>query len=283
MRVHRALRAVLLMADWPAVPQAAPAAKVGPIDLSATGIWAMVQRNRDVYWKTWKTNFLPPLLEPFLYLVAFGYGLGAFVATFDGVPTRQFVAPGILAITIMQGAFFETTYNSFVRMWFQKTWDAITATPLTIDDVLVGELVWAALKAALNATLMAAVILAFGLFPWTFLVVAPVVGFVGGLLFAGLGLMVSAKVKAIDGFSFAIYLFITPMMLLAGTFYPIDRYPVVVQQVAYAFPLTNLVHVLRVAAYESDPDVWLNLVYLVAGALLFPMIAVRWMKKKLIV
>ena len=99
-------------------------------DLQARGVWAMVQRNRDVYRKTWKTNFLPPLLEPLLFIVALGYGLGVFVQQVEGVRYPVFIAPAILCITMMQTAFFETTYGSYIRMWFQKTWDAITATPL---------------------------------------------------------------------------------------------------------------------------------------------------------
>lgn len=263
-------------------PGLAGSARGRRYDVAPASVWAMVQRNRDVYWKTWKTNFIPPLVEPFLYLLAFGFGLGAFVRTLGGVSTAQFVAPGILAITIMQGAFFETTYNSFVRMYFQKTWDAITATPLSLDDVLVGELVWAALKSALNATLMAFVIAGFGLIPPLVLLTIPLIAFVGGLLFAGLGLMVSSRVKAIDGFSFAIYLFITPMMLLGGTFYPLDAWPAVAQRIAYALPLTNLVLVLRSVTYLHDPHAWLSLLYLVAGAVVFPLVAVRWMKRKLV-
>lgn len=261
----------------------APKPVATPLDVSTAGVWAMTQRNRDVYLKTWKTNFIPPLLEPFLYLLSFGFGLGAFLQTLDGVKTAQFVAPGILAITIMQGAFFETTYNSFVRMYFQKTWEAITATPLTLDDVLVGELVWAAVKAAINATLMSIVIAGFGLLPWALLPFVPILAFVGGMMFAGLGLMVSAKVKGIDGFSFAIYLFITPMMLLAGTFYPLDRWPVAAQQAAQFLPLTHIVTLARAIAYKHEAVPLVSIVYLVAGALVFPALAVRWMKRKLIV
>src|SRR5688572_20335500 len=134
-------------------------------DVSLRGVGAMVQRNRDVYLKTWKTNFLPPLLEPLLYIVALGYGLGRFVEEVDGVSYARFIAPSILCITMMQSAFFETSYGSFVRMYFQRTWEAVTATPLSLDDVVVGELVWAGLKSTINTALMSLVVVALGLVP----------------------------------------------------------------------------------------------------------------------
>jgi len=264
------------------VPKSAKGPRT-PLDLRPGMAWAMASRNRDVYLKTWKTNFLPPLLEPLLYLLSIGYGVGAFIQTIGGVPYAQFVAPAILGITIMQGAFFETTYNSFVRMYFQKTWDAVTATPLTLDDVLVGELLWAAIKSAINAAIMACVVAGFGLLPWWAIPAVAVVAFVAGLLFAGLGLMVCAKVSGIDGFSFAIYLFVTPMMLFSGTFFPLSQLPPIAQKVAYALPLTHTVTVIRALATGTPTAIlpW-SAAYLIVGAVLFPAIAVGWMKRKLI-
>ncbi len=269
------------MADWPSVP----AGNKGPVprvDLRLGGVLAFVARNRDVYRKTWKTNFLPPLLEPFLYLLSVGYGVGALVGTLNGASYASFVAPGILAITVMQSAFFETTYGSFVRLVFQRTWDAITATPLSLDDVLVGEMVWGAVKSALNSTLMAVVIAGFGLLPWLAIPAVAVVGFVGGLVFAGLGLAVSARVKSIDGFSFAMYLFITPMMLFAGTFFPLSQLPVGARWAAQLLPLTHVVAILRPLAAGTPLAIPASsAAYLVVVALLAPALAVWMMKRKL--
>jgi lipooligosaccharide transport system permease protein len=201
----------------------------------------------------------------------------------DGQSYAQFIAPAILGITMMQSAFFETTYGSFVRMWFQKTWEEVTATPLTLDDVLVGEITWSALKSAINATLMAFVVAAFGLLPWPLIPVVSVIAFVAGLLFGGIGLMFSAKVKGIDGFSFAMYLFITPMMLFSGTFFPLHNLPDLAQRIAYALPLTHVVLVTRplVLGQLSAVPIW-SVVYLVVGAIVFPAVAIQWMKRKLL-
>lgn len=254
------------------------------VDVSAHGVWAMVQRNRDVYRKTWKTNFLPPLLEPLLFIVALGYGLGVFVREVEGVRYPVFIAPAILCITMMQTAFFETTYGSYIRMFFQKTWDAVTATPLSLEDVVTGELVWAGLKAVLNAGLMSLVVCALGLMPWVMVLPMLPLAFVTGLGFAGLGMLFSAKVPNIDAFQFGIFLLITPMMLFAGTYFPLSQIPEGVRWVAYALPLTHAVAVARPLAlgHLGDIPLW-SIAYLLAAAVALPVLAVAWMRKKLIV
>jgi lipooligosaccharide transport system permease protein len=253
-------------------------------DLRLRGAWAMVQRNRDVYRKTWKTNFLPPLLEPLLFIVALGYGLGFFVREVEGVRYPVFIAPAILCITMMQTAFFETTYGSYIRMFFQKTWDAVTATPLSLEDVVVGELVWAGIKSAVNAGLMAVVVCLLGLMPWWAVPPMLPLAFVTGLGFAGLGMMFSAKVPNIDAFQFGIFLLITPMMLFAGTYFPLAQIPEGVRWVAYALPLTHAVAVARPLALghlEAIPP-W-SIAYLLAAAVALPALSVAWMRKKLVV
>jgi lipooligosaccharide transport system permease protein len=275
------------MADWPTVPQGNSKAPVPPLDIDARGAWSMVQRNRDVYLKTWKTNFIPPLLEPLLYLLSIGIGVGALISGIDDgsghrMSYRQFVAGGIIAITMMQVSFGETTYNSFIRMWFQKTWEAITATPMTLDDVLVGELVWAAIKGAINAFLMAIVVAAFGLLPWLMVPLVIPVALLVGMGFAGIGLCWSALVKGIDGFSFAMYLFMTPMMLFAGTFFPLTQLPPTAQVVAKLLPLTNAVLVVRPLTLGLPMEVpLLPVLYLAVAAIVFPMLAIHLMKRKL--
>ena len=115
----------------------------------ALRVW---QRNFSVYQKTWKIAFLPPLLEPLLYILAFGLGLAVMVGEMSiaGRPIAYttFIAPALIAVSIMYNAFFETTYNSFVRMYYQKTYDALLATPLNLEEIILGEMLWAATKLA---------------------------------------------------------------------------------------------------------------------------------------
>lgn len=251
------------------------------LDLDARGVWALVRRNLDVYLKTWKTNLVPPLLEPVLYLLALGYGLGRLIEEVDGLSYAAFIAPALLAITAMQGAFFETTYNSYVRMHFQKTWEAIVATPLTADDVMFGEILWAALRAAGNTTVMASVVALFGILSFPSALAIVPIAFLGGLTFASIGLLFTSKVRAIDQFSFAIYLFVTPMFLFAGTFFPLSQLPAWARAVAYALPLTHLVAPMRAAALGRwDPLVPWSLAYLAVGSCVLVLWAIAWGKRR---
>jgi lipooligosaccharide transport system permease protein len=252
-------------------------------DLSPRGVLGLVHRNTDVYLKTWKTNFLPPLLEPLLYTLALGYGVGAFIDEIGGVSYARFIAPGILAITMMQSAFFETTYGSYIRMYFQKTWDALTATPLSLDDVIVGELVWAALKSTVNTFLMSLVLTALGLLPWWSVPLFLPLAFATGLVFGGMGMMFSAKVQHIDGFQFGIYLLVTPMMLFAGTYFPLDQMPAAAQAAAQVLPLTHAVAIARAVALGTGTQWALHLGYLAVAAVVFPAVSLAWMKRRLVV
>ena len=136
-------------------------------------VWKVWRRNVDVFLKTIKVNFLPSLLEPILYLVAFGFGLGGFIPDIQGQPYINFIAPALVAIAIMNGSFFECTFASFVRMYFQKTFDAIVATPVSVEEVVAGELLWGATRATINATIVLAVIALAGFFTPNPLITSP--------------------------------------------------------------------------------------------------------------
>ncbi|RQD83844.1 MAG: ABC transporter permease, partial [Methanocalculus sp. MSAO_Arc2] len=106
------------------------------------GSLAVWRRNLDAFIKTYRVNFIPPFLEPVLYLLALGYGVGALVQDIDGIAYPVFIAPALVSISVMYSAFFECTYSSYVRMYYQKTFDAMVATPLSIEDVITGEILW---------------------------------------------------------------------------------------------------------------------------------------------
>src|SRR4030042_5712616 len=159
-------------------------------------VWKVWRRNLDVFMKTIRVNFLPSLLEPILYLLALGLGLGGFVQPIEGVPYISFIAPALVAISIMYGSFFECTYASFVRMYFQKTFDAIIATPVSVEEVIAGELVWGATRATINSTIVLLVVAAFGLVSSPmFLLVIPL-AFLGGLLFASIAMCFTAVARS---------------------------------------------------------------------------------------
>ncbi|HTY76036.1 MAG TPA: ABC transporter permease [Candidatus Nanoarchaeia archaeon] len=263
-------------------------------------VWSVWRRNFEVFTKTIFVNFLPALMEPILYLAAFGFGLGALFGAGGHIPGLgtmtyiQYIGPGLIAIAVMYGSFYECTYASFVRMYYQKTFDAIIATPVSVEEVIAGELLWGASRATINGTIVLAVVAAFGLVssPWALLV--PVVAFFGGLLFASLGMCFTALASGIDFFNFPTFLFITPMFLLSGTFFPINVVPnaYALEVVALSvFPLTHIVDMSRglmsgnigSLAGLSSTDMWaLSIVWVALVSLLFFVLSIYLMKKKLI-
>lgn len=249
--------------------------------------WRVWQRNAVVYTQTWKIGFIPPLLEPLFYLVAFGVGLGGLIGavTWHGasIGYTAYIAPALIAINIMQSAFFENTFATFVRMFYQKTFDAMLATPLTIDEVITAEILWGATKAVIGTSLMMLVIGAFGLlhFPDALLLVPA--AFLGGLAFGCAGMICSAIVPTIEVFNLPIFLFITPMFLFGGTFFPLSNLPGWAQAVAYALPLTHLVELCRsLALGQITRSSLYAILYLAAwSAVLFP-VALWGMRRRLI-
>ena len=246
--------------------------------------WTVWQRDMDVYKKTFKVNFVPPLLEPILYLVALGFGLGLFIKEIDGVPYTRFIAPGLFAITTMYAAFFECTYASYIRMYYQKTFDAIIATPVNIDEVVAGEMLAGATKAFINGGIVLGVICAFGLVDLRYGGILLPLGFVAGLLFASLGMICTALVPSIDSFNYPIFLFITPMFLFSGTFFPMSILPEGVKVLAYGvLPLTHVVRIARgLTLGTPDLILLLSLLWMLGVSVLAFILAINLMRRRLI-
>ena len=252
-------------------------------------VWKVWRRNFDVFTKTIKVNFLPSLLEPILYLVAFGIGLGGFIPSIQGQPYIDFIAPALVAIAIMNGAFFECTFGSFVRMYYQKTFDAIVATPVSVEEVVAGELLWGATRSTFNATIVLAVIAIFGLIKSPlFLLVVPL-AFFGGLLFGSIAMCFTAAAPNIDFFNFPSFLFLTPMFFLSGTFFPLTSVPLQVAAMA-VLPLTHVVnitravvsgHVTSILGLNTGMLLLISLAWIIAVGLFFFIVSINLMKKRL--
>jgi lipooligosaccharide transport system permease protein len=234
--------------------------------------------------KTIRVNFLPSLIEPLLYLLALGLGLGGFVQPIEGVPYVNFIAPALVAISIMYGSFFECTYASFVRMFFQKTFDAIIATPVSVEEVIAGELIWGATRATINSTIVLAVIAVFGLVSSPLFLLVPLLAFLGGLLFSSIAMCFTAVASNIDFFNYPAFLFVTPMFLLSGTFFPLSTLPLAVQTGAQiVLPLTHVVNLTRgLVLGNVEASLLLSLVWILVGTFVFFVLSINLMKKRLI-
>jgi len=253
----------------------------------STGILRVWQRNLDVYRQNWKISFMPPLLEPLLYLAAFGIGLSGLigdVAYGDGkISYLVFIAPALLAINIMNNAFFENTYSSFVRMYYQKTFDAMMATPLSVEEIITGEIVWGATKSVIATAIMMVVLTFFDLIHYpTGLLLIPL-AFCGGFAFGSIGMYFTGIVSHIELFNLPFFLFITPMFLFSGTFFPLEGMPPWAQVLATALPLTHLVDLTRGLCYGSFSKSFpLALGYLLLFSLVFYPLALTRMRRRLI-
>ena len=250
----------------------------------AVYVW---RRDLDVYRATWWTNAIPPIFEPVLYLLAFGAGVGALInkpIPYEGreVSYIAFIAPGLIAVTIMFWAFFETLYASFVRMYYQKTFDAIVATPLSLDDVIAGEILWAGSKSVMATVLMLGVISLFGIVQPGALLVIPF-SLLGGIFFASLGMIFTAICPTIDSFNLPVFLLIYPMFLFGGTFFPIDVLPGWARAVAEWLPLTHVASFSRAACLGSlGMRQWIDVAYLAIGTPVLFVLSLTLMRRRLV-
>ena len=238
--------------------------------------------------RSWLVGFMTPLLEPIFYIASLGFGFRLLIpeVQFQGHTLTYvvFMAPAVIATNIMYTAFMENSFSSFVRMYYQKTYDAIMATPLSVDEIIAGEIMWGATKSLLAASVMTTVLSLFGLvhFP-SGLGILPL-AFLGGLLFGAVGMIFTGVVKSIDMFNLPIFLFITPMYLFSGTFFPIETLPRWAQLVAYCLPLSHLVTLTRNLCLGTitGTQVLVSGGYLVVATALLVPVALRLMRRRLI-
>ncbi|HNY89859.1 MAG TPA: ABC transporter permease [Methanoregulaceae archaeon] len=238
-----------------------------------------------MFFKTYQVNFLPPFIEPVLYLLAIGFGLGMYVGEINGIPYVNYIAPALLAISIMNASFFECTYSSYVRMYYQKTFDAMIATPLSLDDVITGELLWGATRSLIYSSVMLLVLILFGVvdLPLSLLIIP--FSFLAGLLFACIAMCFTAITPGIDALNYPAFLFITPMFLFSGTFFPLEVLPQTVQVIAITLlPLTQLVIITRSLTLSSLSPLFLySLLWIIMVTALCFILSLRLMRRRLIV
>lgn len=247
-------------------------------------VWRVWRRDQDVFMKTYKVNFIPPLLEPVLYLVGLGLGLGSYVQLPGGLRYDVFIAPALIAVSMMYASFFECTYGSFVRMYYQKTFDAIIATPLSLEEVIAGEILWGATKSLINSSIVLAVIAVFGLVKTPFFLAILPLSFLVGLFFSAIAMCFTAISPNIDSFNYPAFLFITPMFILSGTFFPLTALPIELQTFANIFfPLTHSVTLTRaLTAGGLNITLLLNLAWFLVTTPFFFVLSINMMKKRLI-
>jgi lipooligosaccharide transport system permease protein len=245
------------------------------------------RRNLITYQKIWKVNFITPLLEPLLYILAFGLGFSGLVegVAYGGrqLTYTAFIAPALIATAVMWNAFFETTYASFVRMYYQKTFDGMLATPLSLEEIILAEVAWSATKAFGAAAIMMTVLGLMGFIAFPSGIMILPIALLGGLAMGAIGMFFTGVTPTIDMFNLPIFLFITPMFLFSGTFFPVSNLPAWAQPMALAFPLYHLVELVRRASLGvSQTHPAISILYLLVFAAVFLWLAMRSMRRRLI-
>ncbi len=236
----------------------------------ALAVW---RRNFALYRRTWKLNILPNFFEPLLYLVSIGVGVGAYVSEMGGTSYVAFLAPGLVAVAAMNGASFEVTYNAFVRLNFEKTYESMLTTPIQPEDVLAGEVLWAVTRASIYGGCFLLVVAALGLAPLPASLWAIPLIPLTGLLFASIGIGFALRIPSIDFFSFYFTLFLTPLFLFSDIFFPLkERLSGAWLALAEALPLLHPVRLMR-SAFRGELDpLWLwdvGYVLVLSGLLLW--------------
>jgi lipooligosaccharide transport system permease protein len=257
---------------------------------SPRGTFRVWQRNMTIFRKYWKTLLLPNFVEPLLYLAALGLGLGTFIQRggIEGQSYVQFIAPGLLASNAMFAASFESTFNTYVKLKIQRTYDAIVTTPVNAEDVVAGEYLWAGTRAALYGTGFLAVLtvlgLAFGeplITSWWALLIPPALLMIG-IMFSVTGTLFTSLIDRIDLFSYYFTLVVTPLFLFSGIFFPIEDFPAPVPQVAWFTPLYHAVNVCRALAVGPIPAVLVDVAWILIFTAALALLPIHLMRRRLI-
>jgi len=235
----------------------------------------------------WRKLIAPSMFfsfgEPFVYLLGLGFGLGRFVGDVDGMPYLTFLASGLVAASAMNAASFEGMYSVFTRMTHQQTYDALLATPLQVDDIVAGEMVWCATKSVLSGVpILAVAVLLGAVDQWSALGAVPLF-FLVGLCFAGPAVVVSAFAPGYDFFNYYVTLLITPMFIFSGVFYPIATLPAFAQFVVNVLPLSHAIALIRpLVAGQPVEHAVLHVAVLLAYAVAGYLAATVFIRRRLI-
>jgi len=248
-------------------------------------VLAVYHRQYTVFKKLIGSSLVSNVANPILFLFAFGFGMGSFIDTMAGMSYMTFVVAGMIGYSAAFSASFETTIGSFTRYFMQKNWDAILSTPVTLTELLLGEVLWAAAKALFAAVCVLIVGWMWGGVPLSFLPLAvlPIV-FLGSICFACAGLVATAYATGYEFFSYFFTFWVTPMFVFCGVFFDISRFPDTIQYLAWFFPMTHLVAAIRpiTAGIELDPTaITLHTAYIVAFSITSFWIAHRKLRQRL--
>ncbi len=231
----------------------------------------------------WRSSTFSSTVEPTIYLLAFGFGFGSLVSKVAGYNYVEFVGTGTVATAVLFSSAFAAMFGTFIKYQFQHTYDAILAAPVDTEELVTAEALWIGLRAGTYGCVPMIVAIFFGLEPSWGMLLVPFIAFISGLGWASFGIAVAGRLKSIDNFSYVTSTVITPLFLVAGTFFPIEGLPQWAQVAAQLNPLYHTVELVRhaVFGFEGWVDVW-NIGFLIGFAFVTWRIAIAFMTRRLI-
>jgi lipooligosaccharide transport system permease protein len=231
----------------------------------------------------WRSSTFSSTVDPTVYLLAFGFGFGSLVGTVAGYDYIDFVGTGIVATTVLFAGAFPAMYSTFVKYEFQHTYDAILAAPVDTEELVTGEALWISVRTGVYGTVPMLVAMVFGLEPSWGMLLVPLIAALAGFGWAAFGIFIAGRAKNIESFSYWQSGLLTPMFLVAGTFFPLDDLPTWAQVLGHLNPLYHCVELVREAVFGFDGWAALgNLVFLIGFALVAWRLAIHFMERRLI-
>ena len=221
----------------------APARRVHRLEPAALA--GVMSRDVVMFGRYWKATTFSSVMQPTIYLLAFGLGFRALVPHVGHLTYVEYVATGVVATAILFASAFPGMFNTFVRWQFQRTYDAMLAAPVDTEELITAEVLWISLRAGAYGMAPLLVAIAFGLEPEWGMLLVPFIGVLTGFGFAAFGVLIAAVAKTIDNFNYVTSAVLTPMFLVAGTFFPVHNLPVGVRTVALGNPLYHCVQLVR--------------------------------------
>ena len=213
--------------------------------LEPAALAGVMTRDIVLFKRYWKATTFSSIVQPTIYLLAFGVGFGSLLHHIGHVRYVQYVATGVVATAVLFSSAFPGMFNTFIRWQFQRTYDALLAAPVDVEELLTAEILWISIRAGVYGLAPLIVGFAFGLVPTAGMLLVPLIGFATGFGFAAFGVLVAAIAKTIDNFNYVTSAVLTPMFLVAGTFFPISQLPHGLRTVAKFNPLYHCVALVR--------------------------------------
>jgi lipooligosaccharide transport system permease protein len=251
--------------------------------LEPAALAGVMSRDVMLFGRYWKATTFSSVVQPTIYLLAFGLGFGKLVPHILHVKYVEYVATGVVATAVLFSSAFPGMFNTFIRWQFQRTYDAMLAAPVDVEELITAEVLWISLRAGVYGMAPLVVGIAFGLEADPGMLLVPFIGFVTGFGFAAFGVTIAAVAKTIDNFNYVTSAVLTPMFLVAGTFFPVSTLPAGIRTVAQVNPLYHCVQLVRDASLGGLGTADLgHAAVLIAFALLMWRLAISQLGRRLI-